>query len=75
MMLGIPDIQLLNILKITCQVISVPHESGKFDSQTTNLSNALVAEETEPCSVKQTKWVHMLIMQKCQIILSLAKTK
>ena len=35
-----PYIELLNILKITCDVISNPLESRKFESQTTKLSNS-----------------------------------
>ena len=35
---GMPDIELLNILWITCKVINDPHESRKFNSQTMEVS-------------------------------------
>ena len=34
------QIELLNILKITCKVINDPLESRKFDSQLTEVSNS-----------------------------------
>ena len=33
-LLAMPDIELLNTLKVTCEIIGDPHESRKFDSQT-----------------------------------------
>ena len=33
------DIELLNILRITCHTIGGPHESRMFDSQTIQMSN------------------------------------
>ena len=35
--IGIPDIELLNILRITCDVRSKPHESRKFNSLKKNI--------------------------------------
>ena len=37
-LLGIPDLTLLSILRITCNVIGKPHESRKVDSQTIEIS-------------------------------------
>ena len=39
-LLGMPDIALLSILGITCDIISEPHESRKFESQTIDMSNS-----------------------------------
>ena len=39
-LLGMPCIELLNVLRITCKVISDPHEGRKFDSQTTEAFNS-----------------------------------
>ena len=39
-LLGMPDIELLNILRITCAVISGPHESRKLDSEAIEVSNS-----------------------------------
>ena len=33
-LLGLLDIEVLNILKITCEVVGDPYESRKFNSQT-----------------------------------------
>ena len=38
-LLGMPDIKLLNTLKIMCEMIGDTHESRKFDSQTIGPSN------------------------------------
>ena len=38
-LLGMQDIELLNILKIMCEVIGDPHESRKFNLQTLEASN------------------------------------
>ena len=37
-LLGMPDLKLLSILRITCDVIGKPHESRKVDSQTMEMS-------------------------------------
>ena len=39
-LLGIPDIELLNIVKIMCEVIGDPHESQKFDLQAIGVSKS-----------------------------------
>ena len=39
-MLGMPDIELLNILRITCDTIGGYHESRKFNSQTVETSDS-----------------------------------
>ena len=39
-LLGMPDIKLQHILKITCKAIGHPHESRKFDSQTIEASDS-----------------------------------
>ena len=44
---GMPDNELLDILKIMCVVIGDPHESRKFDLQTVNTSNG------HSCRIKQ----------------------
>ena len=36
---GILDIELLNLLRITCDVMGGPHESRKLDSNTVEVSN------------------------------------
>ena len=54
--LGMPDTELLNILGVTSEVISKPHESGKFDLQTIEVSNSPVAEQTEPCEMRQSEY-------------------
>ena len=45
-LLGMPDIELLSILRIACDVTYEPHEGRKFDSQTTEVSNSQVAEQS-----------------------------
>ena len=39
-LLGMPDIKLLNIWKMTYEVIGSPHESRKLDLQTMEESNS-----------------------------------
>ena len=45
-----PGIKLLNILRIACEVISEPHESLKFGSQTIEASNNCT------CRTNRTLW-------------------
>ena len=45
-LLGMPDIKLLEILMIMCEEIDHPHECKKFDSQCKH-PMALVAEQTK----------------------------
>ena len=40
-LLGMTDIELLNILKVMCEVIGVPPESRKFNLQTIEASDSL----------------------------------
>ena len=50
-LLGMLDIELLSILRKTCDIIGEPHESRKFDLQTIKTSVdqvAQVAEKTKP---------------------------
>ena len=39
-LLGMLDIELLNVLKIMCKVMSYPHQSRKFNSQTIEASSS-----------------------------------
>ena len=39
-LLGMPDIELLNILRVSCEVISEAHESWMFDLKTREASNS-----------------------------------
>ena len=38
-LLGMPDIELLSILRATCDIIGEPHESRKFNSQRIEISD------------------------------------
>ena len=46
-LLGMPDIKPLSILKILCEVIDAPHESSKFNLQTTEAPNDLTCRTNE----------------------------
>ena len=39
-LLGMSDIELLSILRITCDIIDEPHESRKFNLQTIEMSDS-----------------------------------
>ena len=42
-------------------MISNPNESSKFDSQKIKVSRIiLLAEQMEPCRMREIKWVHMI---------------
>ena len=56
-LLGIPDIKLLSILRITCDVIIQSHESRKINSQTIKHLKAQIAEQMKTCRLRQIKWV------------------
>ena len=49
-LLGMSDIELLNILRITCEVISESHESRKLDSQT------IEASTSPSCRTTRAPW-------------------
>ena len=53
-LLGMPNIELLSIVQITCKVISEPHESRsrKFDSQTIKTSNIPSCRTTKALQIK-----------------------
>ena len=74
-LLRIPDTELLNILKITYEVIGNPHKSRSSIHRQQKHQEALVAEPTEPCTARQIKWIQIILMQTCQITLSPASTK
>ena len=67
-----PDIEQLCILEITCEVIGDPPENIKFNLQ---ITEALVAKQTEPHRTLQIKWMQIKLMQICQIISSPAPTE
>ena len=56
-LLGMPDIKLQNILRITCEVISMSYENRKFDSQTTEAPNSSSWRTNRTPWMTQTKWI------------------
>ena len=60
-LLGMPDIEVLRILKITLGVIGNPPENKKFNSQTIK-ATTLVAEQTKPHRTRQIQQMYMIIM-------------
>ena len=51
-LLGVSDVKLLNILKITCEIIGDPHENMKLDSKTIEASNG-PSYKTKHCKLRQ----------------------
>ena len=52
-LLGIPDIKLLDILKIKCEVVGDQQADRKFNSQIYNHPVALPAKQTQACRSRQ----------------------
>ena len=50
-------------------------EAGSLTHRQKKHLTALVAKQTEPHGMRQTKWEHMIIIQACQIISGPAQTK
>ena len=59
--LGMPDTELLNIMKITCEVIGDPHGSSKFDSQAEEASS-VPSCKTKHHLLRQIKQMQMIQM-------------
>ena len=69
-----PVFELLNILKIMCEVICNPHEGMKFDSHIIEASNSPHCR-TNIASQNNIKWMQLILMQTCQIISGPVPTK
>ena len=59
-LLGMSGIELLNVLRIKCNVIGELPENRKFDSQTIEASTSQVSEQMGPNSMRQIKWVCLM---------------
>ena len=51
-LLGMLDIELLSILRMACDIIGEPHESGKFDLQTIETSSSPSCRANEALQIK-----------------------
>ena len=67
-----PDIELLHILKITCELMEGPHKTRMFNSQT---MQAEAARQTKPKRSRQIMSIYIILIQTCQIIICPASTK
>ena len=52
MLLGVPDIELLDILKIFCEVMGDSHESKNFGSETIQVSSVLSCKANKVQQIK-----------------------
>ena len=75
-LLGMPRIEMLNILKIMCEVIGDPHESRKLNSQTIEASNSHSCKmKTEPQRTSLIKLISMIQMQTFPVISGTSSAK
>ena len=67
-LLGVPDIEMLNILKTTCEMIGDPHESRKFNLQTIEVPNGTSCRANKSLQIKTVKMDANELMLTCEII-------
>ena len=74
-LLGMPDIELLSIIRVMCETIGNKTISKMFDSQSKNVAHSQYCKQTRTCRPRQIKVTQAKTKQSHQIILILAKSK
>ena len=74
-MLGMLDIEMLDILKIMCEMIGGQYDNRKFDSQTVQTSISPSCKANRPQQINTDNIDVNMLMQACQIISGPASTE